>query len=100
MSSSLAPYGSWQSPITSDLIVTATIGLSQILLDGEDIYWIEARPTEGGRNVIVRWMPDGRTTDVLPAPFNARTSVKEYGRGSLTASRSSMYFPHSPDQRL
>ena len=100
MSSSLASYGSWQSPITSDLIVAATIGLSQILLDGEDIYWIEARPTEGGRNVIVRWTADGRTTDVLPAPFNARTRVHEYGGGSFTASKGSLYFSHFPDQRL
>jgi dipeptidyl aminopeptidase/acylaminoacyl peptidase len=98
--SSVAPYGSWKSPITSDLIVAATIGFSQIVLDGDDIYWIEARPTEGGRNVIVRWTPDGRTTDLLPAPFNARTRAHEYGGGSFTTSQGVAYFSHFPDQRL
>jgi len=44
----IAPYGSWKSPITSDLIVSETMGLEQIALDGSDIYWIESRPAEGG----------------------------------------------------
>ena len=66
-----APYGSWESPITSDLIVSGTIGLSHPVLDGGDTYWIESRPSEGGRNVIVRRTQDGTTSDVNPAPFNA-----------------------------
>src|SRR5256885_15871879 len=78
----VAPYGSWKSPITSDLIVAATIGLGSIILDEPDIYWTELRPSEGGRNVIVRRTPDGRISDALPAPFNARTRVHEYGGGS------------------
>src|SRR5438874_3612567 len=78
----VAPYGSWKSPITSDLVVAATIGLGSIILDEPDIYWTELRPLEGGRNVIVRRTPDGRISDALPAPFNARTRVHEYGGGS------------------
>jgi dipeptidyl aminopeptidase/acylaminoacyl peptidase len=95
-----APYGSWKSPITSDLIVAATVGLGQIALDGDMVYWSEARPTEGGRNVVVRWSPDGHTTDMLPAPFNARTRVHEYGGGSFTVNQGVAYFSHFPDQRL
>lgn len=98
--SAVAPYGSWKFPIASDLIVAATIGFSQIVLDGDEVYWIETRPTEGGRNVIVRWTPDGRTTDLLPAPFNARTRAHEYGGGSFTTSQGVVYFSHFPDQRL
>lgn len=64
----VAPYGAWKSPITSDLIVSGTIGLGQVALDGEDVYWIEMRPTEGGRNVIVRRPSDGRMIDLTPAP--------------------------------
>ena len=48
-----APYGSWKSPITTDLIVAETTGLGQIVLDGDDTYWAESRPSEGGRVVIV-----------------------------------------------
>ena len=63
------PYGAWRSPITSDLIVGEAIGLGDILVDGNDIYWIEARPGEGGRNVVVRRAPDGAIADVTPAPL-------------------------------
>ncbi len=94
------PYGSWTSPITSDAIVSAAIGLGQVCLDGDDIYWVEQRPTEGGRNVIVQRTPDGHTIDRTPAPLNARTRVHEYGGGSLTASGGTLYFSDFADQRL
>ena len=81
-----APYGSWKSPITSELVASATVMLEQIVLDGEDIYWIEMRPTEEGRNVIVRRTPDGQISDMISAPFNARTRVHEYGGGAFAVS--------------
>ena len=59
-----APYGSWQSPVTADLIVAGATTLGQIALDGDDVYWVEMRPRESGRNVIVRRTPDGQITDV------------------------------------
>src|SRR2546421_7728001 len=96
----VAPYGSWTSPITADLIASATIGLGQIALDGEDIYWSELRPMEGGRVVVVRRSADGRTTDVTPAPFNARTRVHEYGGGAYAVADGTVYFANFADQRL
>ena len=96
----LAPYGSWKSPITSSLIVSETIGLSQIALDGEDVYWIEMRPSEGGRNVIVRRTPDGQTRDVTPPQFNARTRVHEYGGGAMVVADGTVFFSNFADQRL
>ena len=95
-----APYGSWQSPITSDLIVAGTVGLGQVRLDGEAVYWIEQRPTEGGRNVIVRRTPDGTIADLTPAPFNARTRVHEYGGGAYAVRDGALYFSNFTDQRL
>jgi dipeptidyl aminopeptidase/acylaminoacyl peptidase len=103
MSSTIAPYGSWRSPITSDLIVAGTVRLGQVELDGEDVYWIEGRPAEKGRNVIVRRSPDslgGATVDVNPQPFNARTLVNEYGGGSFTVSNGEVFFSNFNDQRL
>src|SRR5947209_15574389 len=94
------PYGSWKSPITSDLIVREAVGLGQTAIDGEDIYWTELRPSEGGRIVIVRRSPNGRTTDVNPAPFNARTKVHEYGGGSYVVDRGTVFFSNFADQRL
>jgi dipeptidyl aminopeptidase/acylaminoacyl peptidase len=100
MPKQVAPYGSWKSPITSDLIVSESIGLGQVAIDGEDIYWVEGRPAEGGRNVIVRRTADGRTTDVTPPPFNARTRVHEYGGGAFLITDGTIYFSDFADQRL
>jgi hypothetical protein len=94
------PYGSWKSPITSDLIVTESIGLGQVKLDGDDIYWIEMRPSEGGRQVIVRQTSDGSNVDVNPPGFNARTRVHEYGGGDFFAQDSTVYFTNFADQQL
>src|SRR6267154_16593 len=95
-----APYGSWKSPITSDLIVKGSIGLGQVKMDGDDVYWIEGRPSEGGRQVIVRRTSDGRTVDVNPPGFNARTRVHEYGGGDYGAHDSIVYFANFADQQL
>ena len=96
----VVPYGSWKSPITSDLIVAATVSLDQVVLDSDDVYWVEGRPSEGGRNVIVRPTPDGHIADVTPAPFNARTRVHEYGGGSYTVADGVVYFSNYSDQSL
>src|SRR5688572_17040482 len=95
-----SPYGFWSSPITSDLIVSEAIGLGQIALDGEDIYWGEMRPKEEGRTVIVRRTPDGTIIDQTPPSFNARTRVHEYGGGAFTVRDGVIYFSNDADQRL
>lgn len=94
------PYGSWKSPITSDLIVGGSVGLTQPLLDENDTYWIEMRPTEAGRNVIVRCGADGGLQDVIAGPFNARTRVHEYGGGDYVVHQGDVYFSNFSDQRL
>jgi dipeptidyl aminopeptidase/acylaminoacyl peptidase len=95
-----SPYGSWRSPITSDLIVQDSISLLDVLIDGDDVYWLEGRPCEGGRYVLVRRHADGSTTDVNPAPLNARCRVHEYGGGSVCVAESAVYFSNDKDQRL
>ena len=96
----VAPYGSWKSAITPDFIVTDTIRLGQITLDGEDIYWLEMRPEEGGRYVIVQWSPGGEPIDIIPPPLNAQTRVHEYGGGSFFVNSGVVYFSNFEDQRL
>jgi dipeptidyl aminopeptidase/acylaminoacyl peptidase len=104
----VAPYGSWKSPITSDLIVAGSIRLGEIRLEGETVYWSEGRPTEGGRNVVVRRSalpsqgesPEGQITELTPAPFNARTRVHEYGGGAFNVFDGALYFSNFADQRL
>jgi len=93
-------YGSWKSPITADMIASGSTGLSDIRLDGGEIYWIEMRPLERGRSVIVRRRPDGRIEDCLPAGFNARTRVHEYGGGAYCVAGGTLYFSNFADHRI
>ncbi|MGH8772978.1 MAG: S9 family peptidase, partial [Burkholderiales bacterium] len=95
-----APFGSWKSPITSELIASGVIGLGQIVLDGEDVYWVEQRPQEAGRNVVVKLNAHGAVRDVTPTPFNVRTRVHEYGGGAYTVADNIIYFCNFTDQRV
>lgn len=92
-------FGSWKSPLTAELIARQTIGLSDVVVDGSDVYWSELRPTEG-RNVIIRRDATGAITDVLPKPFSARTRVHEYGGGAFCVADGVVYFSNFADQRL
>jgi dipeptidyl aminopeptidase/acylaminoacyl peptidase len=96
-----APYGSWRSPITSDLIAAQSISLSEPRLDGEQIYWLEGRPQELGRYVVVRGSAlGGHGSDMTPKPYNARTRVHEYGGASWTVADGAVYFSNFVDGRL
>lgn len=94
-----APYGSWKSPIAADLIVSQTIGLGAIAMDKDDVYWLEMRPAEAGRSVLVKLSADG-IQDLTPAPFNVRTRVHEYGGGAYAVAEGKVYFANFKDQRL
>lgn len=95
-----APYGSWKSPITTDLIVSETVGLGRIVLDGGDTYWAEARPSEAGRNSIVKHTASGDTFDVTPSQFSVNSRVHEYGARGYTVADGVVYFSNFDDQRL
>src|SRR5439155_8770168 len=96
----VAPYGSWKSPITAQMVAGQSLRFEHIVLDGDDVYWAEMRPAEGGRCVVVRRTPDGRLEDVTPAPFNVRTRVHEYGGAAFTVATGTVYFSNFADQRL
>ena len=95
----VAPHGTWPSPITAEMIVGTTISLATVLVDGTDIYWLEGRPSEGGRVVLVRQTDDG-PVDVLPDGFSARSRVHEYGGGAAVVSAGTAYFVNFEDQRI
>lgn len=103
----VAPYGSWRSPLTSELVashaaemVAPGMGIGEVVLDGEDVYWMEAHPEEEGRCVVVRYRGDGEKEVVTPAPFNVRTRVHEYGGGAYTVSDGTVFFSNFVDQRF
>lgn len=97
----VAPYGSWTSPITPDLLLQGTVHMRNQMVrwDGDDLYWSELRPHEGGRIVVCRRNHDG-LSDVTPRGFNARTRVHEYGGGHFAVSGGSVWFTNYDDQRL
>src|SRR3954462_3218382 len=98
----VAPYGSWRSPVTSQMLVERAVGLSQVVVDGDEVYWNEARPAEAGRQVIVRRAASGGTSpvDVLPEGFSARTLAHEYGGQAYAVRAGTVYFSNFSDQRL
>jgi dipeptidyl aminopeptidase/acylaminoacyl peptidase len=100
MTPAVSPYGSWKSPITADFIAQAAVGLEEPEPTDEGVYWLEQRPAEGGRYVVVRRTPDGNTSDAVPTGFNARTRVHEYGGAAYFARGETVFFSNFEDQRL
>ncbi len=94
------PHGSWPSPIAIDDLVGGVVALGEPWIDGDDVYWLEGRPTEAGRSVLVRRLADGLTEDVTPPPFSVRTRVHEYGGGSYTVAGGTIVFSNLDDGRL
>jgi dipeptidyl aminopeptidase/acylaminoacyl peptidase len=96
----VAPYGTWSSPISAEMLATAAVSLSEVRLEDGLAYWLEGRPTEGGRMVLVRGDASSAPTDLTPDGFNARTKVHEYGGGSYLLHRGTVFFSNFDDQRL
>ena len=94
------PYGTWPSPVSARTVAEHGLRLGGVLLDGHDVYWLEGRPSEGGRQVLVRCGADGRVVDVVPPDFNARTRVQEYGGGAVAIGRGEIYASNLRNQRL
>ena len=102
-------YGSWVSPISARQVASAAPAIDAPCLDngsidndsdGDNLYWLEARPEESGRNAIVKLNSDGKKTDVLPAPFSARSRVHEYGGTPYIVVAGILFFCEQSDQRI
>lgn len=95
----VAPFGSWRSPITADVVSGADRRLGGIALAGDGrLLWIEGRPEEKGRMVIVK--EEDNPVDVIPQEFAARTLAQEYGGGAFAVDKSVVVFSNYKDQRL
>jgi dipeptidyl aminopeptidase/acylaminoacyl peptidase len=94
------PYGTWPSPISAAVAASQGLRLGAPAVDGGDVYWLEGRPSEGGRNVLVRRSPDGTLAELTPPGFNVRTRVQEYGGGAYVVRDGAVVFSNFADQRL
>ncbi len=95
----VAAFGSWKSPITSNLIVAKTIGIGSIAVDREEIYWVENRPQEQGRNVIVGYL-NQREQDITSASLSVRSKIHEYGGGAFVVEQKTIYFSNYQDGKI
>jgi hypothetical protein len=94
------PYGTWPSPISAEAVATQGVRLGSVAVDGDDVYWLERRPNEGGRSVLERRRVDGRHEELTPQGFNVRTRVHEYGGGAYIVAGGQIYFSNFSDQRV
>ncbi|MFR0356167.1 prolyl oligopeptidase family serine peptidase [Streptomyces sediminimaris] len=97
-------YGSWPSPIRAALAAAHDGRPEYVGFVGDEVWWTEPRPAEGGRRTLVRRRADGREEPVLPAPWNVRSRVIEYGgqpwAGTVVDGRPLVVFVNHADQRL
>ena len=100
MKQKAASPGSWRSPITAEMVARQSIKFGEIVVDGKDIYWVESRPAESGRSVIVRCDSKGELSDVIAVPYSARSRVHEYGGGAFTVHEGTLFFTNFADQRI
>ncbi|WP_206503339.1 S9 family peptidase [Streptomyces chrestomyceticus] len=100
-----APYGAWPSPIDARLVAEHEGRPEYVGVVGDEVWWTEGRPAEGGRRALVRRRPDGTEQTLLPEPWNVRSRVMEYGGQPWAAGvdadgRTVLVFCHFADQRL
>jgi dipeptidyl aminopeptidase/acylaminoacyl peptidase len=95
-----APYGSWESPIPIEALVTGVVRLGAPIFDRDDIYWLEGRPADAGRAAIVHRKPNGSVADVTRPGVNARSRVHEYGGGAYAVENSEIIYSNFGDGRL
>ncbi len=96
----IAPYGTWTSSISLDLITAGRAFPSYPRFDGQDLWWEEPRPAEGGRQVVRHRRADGSIADAVPAGVDVRTMVHEYGGAAWTAAEGTLYYSDVHDGRL
>jgi len=97
----VAPYGSWSSPITIDLVATeGGVTYGYLSVADEGVYWLESRPQEQGRQALVLLPNGGSPVDVVPPDFNVRTRVHEYGGGAWFHDGGTVYCSNFDDSRL
>ncbi len=98
--STIAPFGSWESPVAAADTVAGIVRFSDIQFDAGSLYWLEMRPSEGGRTALVRRAASGDVGDVLPDTVSVRTTAHEYGGGAYRADGGVLVYSDFEDQRL
>lgn len=96
----MAPFGSWRTPLTAQAIVADVKGLHELRTHDDILYWLETRPNEQGRTVLMARQIDGTQREVTPAPYNLRSRVHEYGGAAYLPCDGGIFFVNFADQRV
>ena len=100
MTTRIAPFGSWQSPITTEALVAQNNRIGEPQLHQGLCFWLESRPQEKGRTTIMMRTAEGQTIECLPQPINCRSKAHEYGGGSYLVADQWLFFVVFDDQRI
>ncbi len=93
-------YGNWPSPITAEMLTQQSSRISEPQACGTDVFWLESRPAEKGRNALVRLYPNGARKDVLAEPHSIRTRAHEYGGACYLVTPERIFCVLDADQRV
>jgi dipeptidyl aminopeptidase/acylaminoacyl peptidase len=96
----VAPFGTWSSPITAEMVARSGVRLSMPWIQGGTVWWLEGRASEAGRVALVRSHEGRDPVDAIPLEFNVRTSVHEYGGGGYCVHGETAFISNFDDQRL
>ena len=94
------PHGAWPSHVSAQLVAAQGVRLGGVSVIGDEIFWLEGRPAEGGRTVLLRRDAAGAIDELTPAPFNVRSRVHEYGGGAYALADEWASFVNFADQRI
>lgn len=97
---SVAPYGTWKSPISTDMLSQKSLLLLETGLDGRDVYWTEAHLDDGGRAVLMHDTGDGAAKALTCPPFDVRTQVYGIRGGTFLVHQNTLYASHRDDGRI
>jgi dipeptidyl aminopeptidase/acylaminoacyl peptidase len=94
------PFGTWPSSLSAEKVASAAPKINHIQSCNDLVTWVESRPNEGGRNVIIGRSKNGLIKDLIPAPYSHYSRVHEYGGMAYALSENSIYFVNASDQRI
>lgn len=92
------PFGHWPSPVSAASVAEGALRFGRVQVYEDAVYWSESRPAERGRSPVMRWDSKGGVSELLPAPFSARSRVHEYGGGEFLIAEGRLFFVNDADQ--
>ena len=98
MESKQFAFGHWPSPVTAASVAEGALRFGRVQAEGDAVYWSEGRPAEKGRTPVMRWTREAGVSELLPAPYSARSRVHEYGGGEFLVAGGTLFFVNDADQ--